>query len=301
MPDLSRDTTARVERLLAGSVVAAQPVQGGYTPAARWLVTLRDGQRVFAKMGTNEHTIEALRLEAQIYQQLAGSFMPRFIAFQDDASEPLLLLEDLSGGFWPPPWQGPLVEEVRQALDALHESRAPLEPFADLAGHMANEADGWLQVASDPAPFLALGLTDSKWLDHALPRLIDASARTRTDGDEVVHFDVRSDNICRTARGVVLIDWNCACLGNGALDTGFWLPSLHAEGGPAPEEILADRPDIAAYVSGFFAARAGLPAIPEAPRVRHVQLAQLIPALNWAARELALPAPRSSELPFKRL
>jgi hypothetical protein len=56
MVDLSRDTTARVERLLAGSVVAAQRVQGGYTAAARWLITPRDGQRVFAKMGTNEHT-----------------------------------------------------------------------------------------------------------------------------------------------------------------------------------------------------------------------------------------------------
>ncbi len=229
MVDLSRDTRARVEHLLAGSVVAAQRVQGGYTAAARWLVTLRDGQRVFAKMGTNEHTIEALRLEARVYQQLVGPFMPRFIAFQDDASEPLLLLEDLSTGFWPPPWQRPLVEEVQQALDAVHRSRAPLDPFADVAGEMT---DGWQELANDPTPFLALGLADSKWLAHALPCLLDASARTRIDGEEIVHFDVRSDNICRNSRPP----------STGTTPVSVTAHSTRASGSPACTPKAAPRP-----------------------------------------------------------
>ena len=125
----------------------------------------------------------------------------------------------------------------------------------------------------------------------ALPLLIRASAQVTTRGNEVIHLDVRSDNLCNGPRGVVLLDWNWACLGNGALDTGLWLPSLEAEGGPAPEQILPGRPEIAACVSGYFAARAGLPPIPDAPHVRKVQLQQLVPALRWAARELALPLP----------
>ena len=112
-------------------------------------------------------------------------------------------------------------------------------------------------------------------------------------GEEVVHLDVRSDNLCRAARGIVLIDWNWACIGNGAVDTGFWLPSLQAEGGPLPDAILPNRPDIAACISGFFAARAGGPPILEAPHVRVVQLQQLNPALLWAVRELELPPPLS--------
>jgi hypothetical protein len=42
-------------------------------------------------------------------------------------------------------------------------------------------------------------------------------------------------------------------------------------------------------VSGYFAARAGLPTIPSAPRVRDIQRAQLGKALPWAVRALRLP------------
>jgi hypothetical protein len=237
MTELTRELRARIEALLHDSVVSAVTVAGGYTPAARWLITLRSRDKVFVKVGTTAYTTEALRLEWQAYSALKANFMPRFIAWDDHPTEPMLVLEDLSAGFWPPPWQ--------------------------------------------------------------LPRLIDANARVELTGSDVVHFDVRSDNICRVPRGIVFVDWNCACLGNGALDTGFWLPSLQAEGGPAPEETLPDRPDIAALVSGFFACRAGLPTIPHAPRVRAVQLQQLVPALHWAARALELPPPNQQPSPAK--
>jgi len=41
--------------------------------------------------------------------------------------------------------------------------------------------------------------------------------------------------------------------------------------------------------AGFFAARAGLPEISDAPQVRTVQRQQLETALPWAARALDLP------------
>lgn len=75
------------------------------------------------------------------------------------------------------------------------------------------------------------------------------------------------------------------------MDIAAWPPSLEAEGGPPPERILPGEPEAAALVSGFFAARAGLPAPTTAPRVRTVQLAQLRTALPWATRELDLPPP----------
>lgn len=95
---------------------------------------------------------------------------------------------------------------------------------------------------------------------------------------------IRSDNICITECGALLIDWNGACLSNPKLDIGFWLPSLASEGGLLPEEILPGSPEIAAWVSGFFAVRAGLPIILDAPRVRRVQLVQLRTALDWVER-----------------
>ena len=291
MAEFTREVQARVEATLRDSVVSASAVARGYTPAARWLVTLRTRGTVFAKMATTAHTADALRLERQVYGRLAAPFMPELVAWDEHATQPLLVLEDLSAGFWPPPWTPALVDEVREQLATLHRSQASLRTFAEVNG---NPCDDWQSVADDPEPFLALGLASREWLERALPLLLRASAAVQTAGSEVVHFDVRSDNICRAARGIVFIDWNCACLGNGALDTGFWLPSLHAEGGPPPEEILPARPDIAASVSGYFAARAGLPTIVDAPRVRTVQLEQLVPALHWAARELELPTPSST-------
>jgi aminoglycoside phosphotransferase (APT) family kinase protein len=136
---------------------------------------------------------------------------------------------------------------------------------------------------------------DARWLDGALPLLIRHEEQCSTDGESLTHWDLRSDNICVTETGAIFVDWNCACVSNPRLDLGFWLPSLAYEGGPAPERILPDAPGIAAWVSGFFAARAGLPGINDAPRVRLVQRQQLATALPWVARALDLPPPGSGQ------
>ena len=71
-----------------------------------------------------------------------------------------------------------------------------------------------------------------------------------------------------------------------------WLPSLHAEGGPRPEEVLPEgTAELAALLAGYFSAHAGRPPIPEAPHVRGLQLRQARTALPWAARALGLPPP----------
>jgi aminoglycoside phosphotransferase (APT) family kinase protein len=144
-------------------------------------------------------------------------------------------------------------------------------------------------VAGDPAPFLALGMASADWLERALPALIEAEAAAPDAGGSVGHFDLRSDNVCFTDAGPKFVDWAAACLGDPGLDLGGWLPSLELEGGPPPEAILPGRPDVAAWLSGYFAARAGLPVIPSAPRVRVIQTKQLTKALPWAQRALRLP------------
>jgi hypothetical protein len=278
----------RLETLLRCEVDSTVAIEGGYTPAARWLLSLRSGTRVFVKMGTTRMTADALRREALVYHRLTDAFAPRLLAWEDDAHNPLLVLEDLSGSRWPPPWNERLVGLVVQALDRVHQYRVELPQFREV--HV-DFAMGWQAVADDPAPFLNLALTSREWLERSLPRLVAASSRVDTNGDSLTHFDVRSDNLCLTERGVLLVDWNGACLGCAALDTGFWLPSLEAEGGPKPEQILPGRPDVAAAVSGFFAARAGQPEIADAPRVRWVQRQQLAPALRWVVRALGLEEP----------
>lgn len=229
-----------------------------------------------------------MRQEQSIYASVRGAFLPRCLAWDDDGRSPLLVLEDLSHGFWPPPWSSARVDAVLAALDLIHGTAAPARTWEK--ARFATMGC-WQAVASDPDPFLALGLVSRAWLEGALPSLRAAEARVETEGSCLIHFDVRSDNICLVEGRALLVDWNCACLGNPELDLGFWLPSLAAEGGPEPESLLPDAGHVASWVSGFFAARAGQPLIPHAPRVREVQRLQLDTALPWAVRSLDLPPP----------
>jgi Ser/Thr protein kinase RdoA (MazF antagonist) len=152
---------------------------------------------------------------------------------------------------------------------------------------------GWEQIERDPGPFLALRLCSKAWLERALPTLLASARSAPLEGDSLLHFDVRSDNVCVRPDGTaVLVDWNRTSVGNRWLDVAGWLPSLHAEGGPPPEEVSADVPTgLATVVASYFCAHAGLPPIPTAPRVRQTQLRQAETALPWAARALGLPEP----------
>ena len=171
----------------------------------------------------------------------------------------------------------------------MHDTPAALEPYAQVHEMEVH----WQSVAADPGPFLALGLADAVWLEASLLTLIQYEESCPTTGESLTHWDLRSDNICLTPERAVFVDWNGACLSNPRLDLGFWLPSLAYESGVEPEEILPDAPEVAARVSGYFASRAGLPQIDDAPRVRTVQRRQLETALPWAARALDLPRLKS--------
>ena len=136
-----------------------------------------------------------------------------------------------------------------------------------------------------------MGLVSKDWLNRALPTLLQSETAACLEGSELLHLDIRSDNICLLPDRVVFVDWNHACLGNGLFDIAAWLPSLHAEGGPTPWSMLPGAAGFASVLSGYFAARAGLSPSKGAPEVRTVQRHQLRTALHWAIRELALPMP----------
>jgi len=281
------DTRARVADILGWTPADWRRVHGGYTPAARWRVAGDGGRRAFVKLATTPLTARMLRGEFGAYAALSGPFMPRAFGWRDDPAAPLLVTEDLGAAYWPPPWRDGDVAAVLAAVETLHAAKADLPPFSE--AH-ADHGPGWGAVAADPIAFLGLGLVSPDWLTRALPALVEAEAACLTGGNAPCHLDLRSDNLCLTESGVRLIDWAASCLSNPRLDLGFWLPSLAFEGGPPPDAVLPDAPEVAAWVSGFFAARAGLPDIPDAPFVRRVQREQLGPALAWAVRALKLEA-----------
>ena len=278
------DIVARVERLLGWTPESWRPVHGGYTPAARYAVA--NGDRTgFVKIATTETTAWQINREIVAYAGISGRFVPRVLGAEADEATPILIIEDLSHASWPPPWSERLVADVVETIAEMHATRTELDHGGLLTGREA----GWPTVAEQPDAFLSLGLVSGAWLDRALPTLIAAETSAELAGNALTHLDLRSDNLCVTAEGVKFIDWAEACRSAADVDLGFFLPSLAYEGGPLPETIQPDRPDIAALTAGFFATRAGLPDIPLAPFVRRVQREQLSTALPWAIRALGLP------------
>lgn len=268
-----------------------QPVatRGYARSCAHWRARLTDGREVFVKQALSPTAVEWLRAERTIYEAVRASFMPGFFGAYDDGDLALIALEDLTDAEWPPPWSARHVESVLASLDALHDTVPP--PQIEKLDAFRAEIVGWPDIAAGPEPLLSTGLCSSSWLSAALPTLLQASEVAPLAGTELLHFDVRSDNLCLRDDVALLFDWNLARVGNGDFDIAFWLPSLALEGGPPPWDVLPDAGPLAAAVAGFFSVRAGLPPPPTAPTVRAFQRAQAQVALEWAARELALPSP----------
>ncbi len=207
----------------------------------------------------------------------------------EDGERPLLLLEDFRDARWPPPWEPGEVERVLATLDRVWTTPPP--PHLADAARFLEMFSGWERVAEDPEGFLTLRIAGREWLEECLPTLISAARSAPLQGEELLHLDVRSDNLCLTEDRVVLVDWNWAARGPRDLDLACWLAALRLEGGPLPEEVA---PGLGAYASGisaFFASYASLPAPAGAPTVRRFQLRQLRVSLPWTCRELGLRQP----------
>ena len=291
---LPADDLAGIQRALGWRPTLFRPattVRGDSDTAARWIVA--DGRSgdasprsAFVKIGATPLTADWIRAEHRNYRSLRGWFLPEVLGF-DNSDRPVLALEDLSAADWPPPWTDARIADVLDAVRAIGETPAP----DHIVPWRCDQASDWRSIALDPAPVLSLGLCSASWLAGAVATLTKAAADAPLAGGVLAHMDIRSDNLCfRDGRAVVL-DWNHAALAGPDLDVAAWLPSLHAEGGPPPEAILPDAKGLAAWVAGFFCARAGGPPIPEAPHVRPLQVRQATTALPWAARALGLPEP----------
>jgi hypothetical protein len=285
---------ARATRALGARPVTWEPAtRGGQTAAARWRVTLTGGTRAFLKIGATIESAAWIRDEHLAYAQLRGAaFLPQLLGFHDDGDRPVLAIEDLGTARWPPPWDEGAVAAVLACLEEVHGTSPPSD-LPDAARHQARFAGAWREVADAPAAFLSLGLCGPRWLEGAVPTLAAAAGRAAAEGTALLHWDVRSDNLCLLGDRAMLVDWNWACVGNPRWDLAFWLPSLEAEGGPPPEAVMTgdDVPALAAIVAGYFCLHAGGPEIPEAPHVRPLQRMQARTALPWAARALGLPPP----------
>ena len=281
-----------VEAAVGSRLVERRRIESaGYARVnAHSLVRFADLTSAFVKSALTDEADAWLRKERRMYEALRAPFMPRLLGAGEARGRTFLVLEDLSGAEWPPPWTARRIDDVLAALGRVHATAPPA--WLSRLDERHDDVVGWPAVAVDPDPLLTTRVCTRGWLEVALPLLLEAVGGDVLAGDALIHFDVRSDNLCFVGDRTVLVDWNIACVGNPVFDVAFWLPSLRLEGGPEPAAALPNAGPVAAAVAGFFAARAGLPPPAGAPTVRDFQRAQLEVALPWAASELGLDPPR---------
>jgi thiamine kinase-like enzyme len=123
---------------------------------------------------------------------------------------------------------------------------------------------------------------------------LEARWREATDGESLVHLDIRADNVLLTRDRVLFVDWPAASIGAPWIDLVAMLPSVAMQGGPDPEDIWRahplsrgvddDRVDaFLAGIVGYFAHTVWLPPPPGLPTIRAFQSAQGTHAAAWLA------------------
>lgn len=133
----------------------------------------------------------------------------------------------------------------------------------------------------------------SAWCLQHLPRLaeLEAEAPLLVEGETLVHFDIRADNLIIAGDRVYVVDWPWARIGPAWVDWVAMAPSVAMQGGPDPESFVrrfdvgrVSRQALNAVIctlAGYLAVRALDPPPPGLPTLREFQEAQGRIAVAW--------------------
>lgn len=208
-----------------GTIVS---VEGGYTLAQRGVIELKDGSKVFVKVGTDELTKKWLQKEVEVYRKLneAGyRYIPQLLAVNSDNTA--MAIEYLEGASFENSWDTDKLEAVVNAQESLKEfahlfNEDPLCRSDDVVSPESK----WPRILHSNnietinAKLKKLGVPTTFTREH-IEELAKLNENWSLDSDTLVHEDIRADNFGYnpvTKQGK-LIDWNWLCLGDASLDT----------------------------------------------------------------------------------
>jgi hypothetical protein len=298
LPDRVR---AAFERWSGSRVEAASSQPGGFSPGVAARLRLADGRRVFVKAVSALPNAEAPafhRREAGIVAALPPNApVPRLLWSLDEGDDGWVVLafEDIDGRAPAQPWRADELERVLDALVELAASLTPSPVSVPPARHattaFARRIRGWHELRdADPPGRARLDPWSARHLDRLAE--LEAEAVAAVEGDSLLHFDLRADNLLLTAERVWFVDWPHAAIGAPWVDAIAFAPSVTMQGGPPPEQILRRAaPDTAtsapaitaaiASVAGFFTRESVQPPPPGLPTLRPFQAAQAHVARTW--------------------
>ncbi|MEO3775495.1 phosphotransferase [Micromonospora sp. B11E3] len=298
--DLPEHVRAGVERIIGDRVVAAQSQSGGWSPGSADRVRTAGGRRAFVKAvspAQNDRSPGMHRAEARNAAALPASApAPRLWGCHDDGEWVALVFDDVAGRHPATPWNGPELDAVLTALEAMATALtpAPVAHAPTAAERLGYDFAGWHRIAADPPERL------DPWAGAHLDELRAGADRgiAALSGDTLCHCDLRADNLLIGADGgVSVVDWPWACRGPAWLDTVLLLVNVRLHGGHDTEALLRTRPmtadadpadvtGVLVGLAGFFVDAARYPAPAGIPGLRAFQQAQADALLPWLAARL---------------
>lgn len=304
--DVPVERRDRLAAVFGSEVCSAVGQRGGYGPGLAARCSLADGRRVFIKGVAAEQNLETLamiRREAVVVAGLPqGAPTPALLHVLDEGDWVVLVFDEVPGEHPSTPWDEDELRQVLLATLALGDL-TPSPTLPTLAAHYGAAFRGWRTLAAEGSQAVA-----DAWCRRHLGRLADLEAgwEDATMGGQLVHGDVRSDNVlllrrgggARHVRDVVFVDWTSTCTGVGWFDLVAMLPAVELEGGGTPERALAlagiaidegRLVPVVAALAGYFAERGRLADPPSLPTLRAFQRAQGAITLAWLRRLLAWP------------
>ena len=297
-------------RLRVGSdirSISAVTQPGGFSPGLAARLQAADGRRVFAKAVGPELNPDAPRFhrrEGRIVAALPSSApVPRLLWLYDEGSTEaadgwvVLVFEDIEGRHPTLPWRLDELDRVLDALDALAVSLTPSPLPAEITVRgkdwLRRHGRGWQRLLTAAPEIRDRRDAWSARHEAALADL-EAQAPAAADGDTLLHFDTRADNLLLTPEMVYVVDWPHARTAQAWMDLLFFAPSVAMQGGPSPEELLARSAAaraaapaaitaVVAAVAGYFTFQSLLPSPLGLPTLRGFQAAQGEVARRWLA------------------
>jgi aminoglycoside phosphotransferase (APT) family kinase protein len=294
-PDALR---AWVDDAMGSPVVDAVTQPGGFSPGVAARLRCTDGSQAFCKAvsaDVNEFAASAHRNEQRISAALpAAAPVPRLLSTYDDGTWVALLLQDINGRQPALPWRPAELTRVIAALDDLGDvlTPSPLLDVPPVGTPQDRDFWGWRELSEAGADRSGL----PRWAATHLGRLaaLEPAWVAASDGNTLLHADIRADNLLLTSDQVWVVDWPWACTGTSWVDIANLAPSVQMQGGPPAAEVFAssrrtrsaDRREVTAYVcalAGYFVGQSRQPAPAGLPTVRAFQAAQGDVALTWLA------------------
>jgi hypothetical protein len=298
---------AIVEHWLGSPVASAISQRTGFSPGVAARLRTADNRRVFVKAAGLEPNpgVPAIhRQEGRIAALLPTSApVPRLLWSHDDTETGWVVLayEEIDGHAPAQPWQ---VDELNRVIDAMAELAETLtpSPLPDGMVGTASEAFaarlcGWQYLLDDPSLHARLDDWSARHLEVLAE--LETHAPAAVDGNTLLHFDIRADNILLAPDRVWFVDWPLACVGAAWVDAVFFAPSVAMQGGLPPEQIMARHPACrtadpdaitaaVAATAGFFIYGSLQPPPPGLPTLRPFQAAQGAVAREWLAERTGL-------------